>query len=157
MDKEIQTVSWLEYEPKVEDGKKVVKISCLVCKKYQDYIKARWISHKLNAFKRVLSKYVAYTNHLVALSIESNVKSTDRTKMKGYYTKWTVGKYLLGCALFIDLLTPCSIFSKEMQSDDVDILSALNSLLRSIKEIDKLSSKSLDQWPTYVATLKKVS
>ena len=76
--------------------------------------------------------------------------------MKGYYTKWTERKYLLGCALFIDLLTPCSIISKEMQSDDVDILSALNSLLRTIKEIDKLSFKSLDQWPTYAATLKKV-
>ena len=76
--------------------------------------------------------------------------------MKGYYTKWTERKYLLGCALFIDLLTPCSIISKEMQIDDVDILSALNSLLRTIKEIDKLSSKSLDQWPTYAATLKKV-
>ena len=25
-----------------------------------------------------------------------------------------------------------------------------------MKEIDKLSSKSLDQWPTYAATLKKV-
>ena len=78
LDKEIQTVSWLECEPEVEDGKKVVKkISCLVCKKYQDHIKARWISHKLNALKRVLSKYGAYTNHLAALSIDSNVKSTD--------------------------------------------------------------------------------
>ena len=62
-----------------------------------------------------------YTNHLAALSIDSNVKSTDCAKMKEYYTKWTEGKYLLGCELFVDLLTPCSIFSKEMQSDDVDI------------------------------------
>ena len=96
-------------------------------------------------FKHVLSRYGAYTNHLAALSEDSSVKSTDRAKLRGYNMKWTEGKYFLVCAVFVDLLVPCSIFSKEMQSDDVDILSAFNSLLRTVKEIDKLSSKSLDQ------------
>ena len=118
---------------------------------------SRWISHKVNALKRILSKYGAYTNHLAALSEDPAVKSVDRAKLKGYYLKWTEGKYLLGCAVFVDLLTPCSIFSKEMQSDDVDILSALNSLLRTVKEIDKLSSTTAHQWLTYSATVKKIS
>ena len=46
-------------------------------------------------------------------------------------------------ALFVDLWTPCMIFSKCMQSDEVDILGALN------------ASKPLEQWPTYAATLAK--
>ena len=52
--------------------------------------------------------------------------------------------YLLGCAVFVDLLTLCSIFSKVMKSDEIDILAALTSVLKTLKEADKLKSKSLD-------------
>jgi len=55
--------------------------------------------------------------------------------------------------LFVDLLTPCTILLKVMQSDDIDILAILISLSRSVKEVDKLSSTHLDGWPTYAATL----
>ncbi len=110
----------------------------------------RWVSHKLNAMKRVLSKFGA-------LSEDSSVKSTDRAKLKGYYSKWVYAKYLLGCALFVDLLTPCAILSKCMQSDEVDILGALTCLLKTLKETDKLGFKPLHQWITYAATLSKCS
>ena len=43
-----------------------------------------------------------------------------------------------------------------MQSDDLDVLAAFTSLLRTVKEVNKLSSKPLDQWPTYAATLQKI-
>ena len=105
--------------------------------------------------KRVLSKYGAYTSHLAALSEDPTVKSADKAKLKGYYRQWINAKYLLGCALFVDLLNPCTILSKVMQSDDLDILAVLTSLLRSVKEVDKLSSTHLDRWPTYAATLLK--
>ena len=67
------------------------------------------------------------------------------------------GQYLLGCAVFVDLLTPCSIFSKVMQSDEIDILAAFTSVLKTLKETDKLNSKSLDQLPTCAATIKKIT
>ena len=51
-----------------------------------------------------------------------------------------MGSICFGCALFVDLLTPCTILSKVIQSDDLDILGVLSSLLRSVKEIEKLSS-----------------
>ena len=116
---------------------------------------SRWISHKWNAMKRVLSKYGAYTSHLAALSEDPTVKSADKAKLKGYYKQWINAKYLLGCALCVNLLNPCTILSKVMQSDDLDILAVLTSLLRSVKEVDKLSSTHLDRWPTYAATLLK--
>ena len=116
---------------------------------------SRWITHKWNAMKRVLSKYGAYTSHLSALSDDPSVKSADKAKLKGYYRQWVNGKYLLGCALFVDLLTPCTILSKVMQCDDLDILAVLTSLLKSVKEVDKLSTTQLDRWPTYAATLLK--
>ena len=43
-----------------------------------------------------------------------------------------------------------------MPSDDLDVLSAFTSLLRTVKEVNKLCSKSPDQWPMYSATLQKI-
>jgi len=115
----------------------------------------RWVTHKLCAMKRILSKYGAYSHHLAALSVDHSIKSVDRAKLKGYYLHWTNAKYILGCALFIDILTPCSIFSKVMQDDEVDIVAALTSLLKILREMETLSSKPLTQWPTYSAIKKK--
>ena len=117
---------------------------------------SRWVSRKLSAMRRILSKYGVYTNHLIALSEDPKVKGTDRAKLRGYCNQWVDAKYLLGCAVFIDVLTHCAIFSKVMQSDELDILAALTSLLRTLKETDKLSSLPLAQWPLYSATMKKL-
>ena len=117
---------------------------------------SRWVSHKLNAMRRILSRYGAYTSHLLALSEERSVKSSDRAKLRGYCNRWLDAKYLLGCTVFIDILSPCAIFSKVLQSNELDILAALTNLLRTVKETDKLSSLPLAQWPMYSATLKKV-
>ena len=63
---------------------------------------------------------------------------------------------MLGCAVLSDCLTPSAIFSKVMQSDELDILAALTSLLQTTKETEKLSSPPLAQWPVYSATLKNI-
>ena len=117
---------------------------------------SRWVSHKLSAMRRVLSKYGAYTNHLIALSEDSTVKSAYRAKLHGYCRQWTDVKYVLGCAVFIYVLTPSSIFPKVMQSDELDIVGALTILLRTIKETEKLRSLPLAQWSVYSATMKKL-
>ena len=56
--------------------------------------------------------------------------------------------------LFVDLLMSCSIFSKSMQGDELDIVSALAYLLRTVKEIQKLKERSLSRWEVYASTLK---
>jgi len=60
---------------------------------------SRWVCHKLNAMRRILSKYGTYTSHLAALAEDSSLKSVDHEKLKGYLRKWTNAKYLLGCAM----------------------------------------------------------
>ena len=45
-----------------------------------------------------------------------------------------MAKHLLGCALFIDLLLPFAIFSKV---DNVNMLGAFTSLLRTVKEVNE--------------------
>ena len=101
----------------------------------------RWVSYKISAMKGVLSKYGAYAAHTAQLTEDNTVKATDRAKLKGYLKKWINAKYVLGCALFIDLLTPCSIFSKAMQSDSLDIVGALTCLILTVKETDRLKTK----------------
>ena len=39
----------------------------------------------------------------------------------------------------MDVLYPCSILSKALQNDNLDILSALTGILRAMKELDKFS------------------
>ena len=51
---------------------------------------------------------------------------------------------------------PVPYVSKSMQCDNLDILGALTSLVRTVKETNKLSNKPLDQWPTYSSTVKKI-
>ena len=51
--------------------------------------------------------------------------------------------------LFIDLLISSS---KVVQSDEVDILTALTSVLKTSKETKKLSSKHIEEQPAYAAT-----
>ncbi|CAB3993296.1 zinc finger 862-like [Paramuricea clavata] len=116
----------------------------------------RWVSHKVKAMKRVLSKYGAYIAHLTSLSEDKSVKAADRAKLKGYLKKWVNAKYILGCAAFVDLLTPCATFSKSMQSNDLDILAAISHIIKTLNETNKLTSKPLEQWKTYSDTLKKV-
>lgn len=103
-----------------------------------------------------LSKYEAYTAHLTQLSKGSSVKAVDQAKLKGYLRKWIDAQYLLGCPVFVDVLLPCSIFSKSMQSDSLDIIGALTCLVRTVKETKKLRDKPLPQWPTYSTTISKV-
>jgi len=90
--------------------------------------------------KRILSKYGAYTSHIASFLTDPSVKPADRAKLPGYYQKWTNAKYFLGCAFHVDLLVPCTVPSKVMQFNDLDILSTLTSLLKSVKELEKLSS-----------------
>ena len=104
--------------------------------------------------RHILSKYGAYTNHLATLSEDAAIRSADRSKLKGYYNQWVNVKYLLGCDVFCDL-APGIILSKVMQYDDLDILQALSSMLRTVKETEKLSTSDLDQWPTYATTMQK--
>ena len=68
---------------------------------------SRWIAHKLNAMKRILSKYA---NHMAVMSEEA--KGPLCTKLQSYYKRWVEGKYLLGCAVFVNLLNPCAVCSK---------------------------------------------
>ena len=43
-----------------------------------------------------------------------------------------------------------------MQSDIIDIVAALTSLLKTLHEMEKLASKLINQWATYSTTCAKL-
>ena len=61
----------------------------------------RWISHKHKALQRVVDRFGAYATHLTALVSDTTIKSTDQARLMGYLQKWTQGKILVGCAMYI--------------------------------------------------------
>ena len=73
---------------------------------------SRWVSHKLSAIKQIISKYGAYTSHLLALSECDSIKSTDRAKFRGYCNEWLQAKYLLGCAFLLTFSPLVQYFPK---------------------------------------------
>jgi len=103
------------------------------------------------------SKFHAYSSHLITLSGDSSVKPVNRAKLCGYCSKWVNAKYIPGCAFLSDLLSPCTISSTVLQPNSLDILGAFTSLLRTIQELNKLSSKFPQHRHTYSARLKSIT
>lgn len=84
------------------------------------------------------------------ISLNKPGQPADCTNLKRYYSRWTNG-----CAWSVDILAPCTTFSKYTQIDEVDILGATNALLESLRKTEKLASKLLYQWLTYTPILAK--
>ena len=68
-----------------------------------------WLTHKRRASQKVIKQYGAYINHLITISQDTSVKSEDRAHLKGYILKWSHLKFLLGSAMYIEVLKCPSI------------------------------------------------
>ena len=91
----------------------------------------RFVAHKVAALGRLIDRYGAYLAHLTALIEDPRVKSVDKEKLRGYVRKWRDTKMLLGCALFHDVLKPCAVLCKVLQEDEVCVVGAIESLLKT--------------------------
>ena len=95
-----------------------------------------WVHTKLSVIKRDLSKFGAYSSHLIALSEDSSLKPVDLAKFCGYSVKWASAKYITGCDFFsmTSLLVLCSV--KFFSRISLDILGASTTLLRIVQELN---------------------
>lgn len=73
--------------------------------------------------------------------------------LQGYLRKW---KYLLGSA-FVDLLSPHAIFLKSVTRGLYWYTWSFTSLLRIVRDINKLNNKPLEQWKAYSTTVKRIT
>ena len=110
---------------------------------------SRWITHRRNALQRVIDRFGAYISHIITLSEDSTMKAEDRARMKGYISKWSHAKILIGCSLYIDVLQPASLLSLTLQGHKLDIVLGIKYIVKTVKSLKKLSEKEPSTWPTY--------
>lgn len=80
----------------------------------------------------------AYILHINALIEDSRVKADDRSKLQGYVRKWSQGKMLIGCSMYIEVLKAPSILSLTLQDDEVDIVHGLQSIIKAASSLQVL-------------------
>ena len=107
-------------------------------------------------FKRVIDRYSAYINHLSTLSEDFTVHAEDRACLKGYLNKWSDCKILVGCALYIEVLKPPSILSLTLQGSNIDIVSSIKSILKTISTLKSLTTQDPLQWSAVKQVLERI-
>ena len=116
----------------------------------------QFITHKVVALERFIDRLGAYLCHLSSLVEDSSVRAGDRQKLKGYLLKWRNAKMLLGCAYFHDLLKPASILCKELQVDEICIVTAIEAILKTAKTIEKVKSTPFENLKTVKVVLSRM-
>ena len=93
---------------------------------------------------------------MTALIEDPRVKSVDREKLRGYVRKWRDSKMLLGCALFHDVLKPCAILYKVLQEDEVCVVGAIESLLKTKRNLDNLKTTTFENLPVVKKVINRI-
>ena len=116
----------------------------------------RFVSHKIEALNRMIDRYGAYMNHLVALTEDRTVKSSDKQKLKGYIKVWKNAKVLLGCAVFAEILKPVGILSKVLQNEEICLYQSIESVMKTKKSLEKLKATPFRQLPIVKKVINRI-
>ena len=104
----------------------------------------------------MIGMFGIYISHLIALSLDSSVRPTDRDKLKGYVKKWQYSKVLFGCAIFHDILKSYSVLCQRLQSDELCVVRAIDSVMKAKTTLDKLTSKPFNEFPSVAKILDRI-
>lgn len=116
----------------------------------------RFITHKVAALERVIDRFGAYLSHMIALTEDTSLKAVDRQKVKGYVLKWQDSKILLGCALFHDLLRPCSILCKVLQEEEICVVWEIEAVMKTKRSLDKIKTTLFEDLPNVKKVLGQI-
>jgi hypothetical protein len=116
----------------------------------------RWITHKRRAMQRLVDRFGAYIQHLTAMVSSSSTTPADKAKFKGYLKKWSKGKMIIGCAMYVDALKSPSVLSLALQEDGLDIVQGIHSILKASSSLQLLMNDTPKQWPTVQLVLSRV-
>ena len=116
----------------------------------------RFIAHKVAALGRLIDRFGTYLAHLTMMTEDSSIKAVDRQKLKGYIGNWQRFKYLLGSALFHDLLKPSATMCKVLQEDELCVVRAIESVLRTKRSMDKVRETPFEELPTVKKVLERI-
>ena len=97
----------------------------------------------------------ACVNHLITLSQDSSVQPVDRETLKGYVRKWQTARVLFGCALFYDILKSLGVLCQILQADELCVVRAIESVMKTKKALDKLKTMPLVEYPIVKKVLQQ--
>ena len=76
------------------------------------------------------------------------MKSTDRSRLKGYVMKWKQSRVLISAAMYVDVPKAPSLLSLCLQEVKADIVHGIQQLLKSSTSLKKLAGQDPLLWPT---------
>ena len=117
---------------------------------------ARFVGHKVSALNCLVDRYGAYLAHILELTEDPRVKAADKQRLKGYYKKWHDGRIILACAFFHDVLKPCATLSLALQAEHVNVIDAIEAVLRTKKSMEQLKSTIFSELPTVKKVMSRV-
>ena len=99
---------------------------------------SRWISHKRKALQRVVYRYGAYINHILALTEDRSIRGETRAQLKGFLLKWRSANMLVGAAMYVEVLKAPSILSLNLQDKSLDVVAGIKAILKASKSLMSL-------------------
>lgn len=109
---------------------------------------SRWISHKRKALQRVVDRYGAYINHILALTEDRSIRGETRAQLKGFLLKWRSANMLVGAAMYVEVLKAPSILSLNLQDKSLDVVAGIKAILKASKSLMSLMEMDPLEWPT---------
>lgn len=113
----------------------------------------RWINHKRRALQRIVDRFGVYCTHLYSMTNDSTLEAADQVKLKSFHKRWTQGKILIGCALYIDVLKAPSQLSLPLQENKIDVISGIKHILKTVQTFRLLRGTDPQEWPTFTTVL----
>ena len=113
----------------------------------------RWINHKRRALQRIVDRFGVYSTHLYSMTNDSALEAADHIKLTSFHQRWTQGKILIGCALYIDVLKAPSQLSLPLQENETDVISGIKHILKAMQTFQLLRRRDPQEWPTFTTVL----
>ena len=96
----------------------------------------------------IVDKYGIYIAHLENLAEDKSYPNKERQKFKGWLQKWSYARIPMLSAMFLEILAPAKLLSKDFQNEQIDIVMTVGLLQRSKKQFDRIINKEFNQLPS---------
>lgn len=115
-----------------------------------------WINHKRKALQRIVDRFGVYCTHLHSMTNDSSLEAADQVKLRSFHKRWTQGKILIGCAMYIDVLKVPSLLSLSLQESETDMISGIKHFLKTVQTLHLLKTMDPQEWPAVMTVLTAI-
>ena len=117
----------------------------------------RWVNHKRKVLQRIVDRFGVYCTHLHSMTNDPSLEATDQAKLKSFHQRWAQGKFLVGCAMYIDVLKAPSLLSLSLQDSETDLISGIKLILKATQTLHSLKETNVQEWPAIMTILAAIT